>query len=342
MKILFVHPACRLSIWDVARGYRAALGKIIGDANIKDYFLDRRLTYHIKAAEAVAPPAVSKDQALMSRFASETVLNEALYFGADLVLIASGLNLHAIALWELEKVGIPAAVILTECPYDDAPQREWCSTYPAMQIFTHEKISSEREGWDYLPSAHDPNVHHPVDGIDKTIDVLMVGTGWRERQLFLEEVDWTGIRLKILGPKAAWPAMTEESNIWPFFEDVAVDNRKIAPLYAASKICLNFHRRHQTAWSPNPRAYEIAACGAFQLCDPRPGVKELFGETVPIFGSPQELGQQVRHYLANDDERNRLAALSRERVKNETFDERAKVMLESVQSRFNLPWLQEA
>ena len=319
---------------------------MLGEESIRDYYLDKHLSYHLKALEVVdseSGTSIAKDQAFVSRMATENVLNEAVYFGADLVFVVSGLNFHPIALTSLEKVGIPAAVYLTENPYDDVPQREWCSNYPSMAVFTHERISSEREGWTYLPHAYDPAVHRPVEPDPKfNCDVLLVGTGWRERQYFLEAVNWTGIHLYVAGPKEAWPALTERSPIWTSFHAEPVDNATIAPRYAAAKICLNFHRRHPDAWSPNPRAYEIAACGAFQLSDPRPGVTDLFGETVPIFDSPEALERLVRQYLEEGPVRRCLANKSRDLVKNETFDERAKQLVAVLVDRFNLPWLQEA
>lgn len=348
MKILMVHPACRLAIWDVARGYRSALGRLLGDASIQDYYLDRRLSYHIRALEAneaanACPKGASKDQYLVSKLASETIIHEALCAEADLVFIVSGLNLHPICLKLLERVGIPAAILLTENPYDDDPQREFVSNYPSMAVFTHERFSAEKEGWLYLPHAYDPAIHRPVEADPAhACDVMITATGWRERQAFLESVDWSGINLRVVGPKDAWPAMTEASPIWKSYHDEAVDNAKIAPRYAAAKICLNFHRQHPDAWSPNPRAYEIAGCGAFQLSDPRQGVTALFGESVPVFDSPESLGNMVRQYLNDEPLRTRLAAESHRRVQQETFDERAKVLIEILADRFKLPWLQEA
>ena len=329
MKILFIHPACRFAIWDVARGYRAALGRLLGEESLKDYYLDKRLAYHMNALRLNGAEVAANDKWIVSKFASETAVCEALYFDADMVFIVSGLNLHAGLLSMLDKTKMPTAVLLTENPYDDEPQKQWIANYPAMKVFTHERFSAEQWGWNYLPHAYDPAVHRPVEP-DPTeeCDVLLVGTGWRERQYFLECVDWAGIKLRIVGPWDAWPAMTEGSPLAKYFVGEAVDNATIAPRYASVKICLNFHRRHPDAWSPNPRAYEIAACGAFQLSDPRPGVIDLFGPSVPIFDSPERLGELVRHYLRNEDERRRLAAASRDLVANETFDKRAGRLLE--------------
>jgi len=341
VRILFVHPACRFAIWDVARGYRAALGRLLGEESFKDYYLDRHLSYHLRALEVNAPKEVAADQAFVAKLASENILNEAIYHDAQMVFIVSGLNTHPIALKALEKVGIPAAVLLTENPYDDEPQAEWVANYPAMKVFTHERFSAETRGWTYLPHAYDPAVHRPVEPDPaQACDVLLVGTGWRERQYFLESTDWTGIKLRVVGPSSAWPALTERSPIWKHFVNEPVDNATIAPRYAAAKICLNFHRRHPHAYSPNPRAYEIAGCGAFQLSDPRPGVTDLFGGAVPIFNSPEELGSLVRYYLKNDEERRTFAAASMKRVQLETFDTRAVELLAHL--RRQVPSLQEA
>lgn len=338
MRVLFVHPAARMSIWDVARGYRRALGQLLGDASIKDYYLDRHLAYHARAV----PRAVAEDHALMARLASENVLNEALYFRADLVVVMSGLNLHPIPIAMLGRAGIPVAVYLTESPYDDEVQAAWLEETrktgddPQILVCTNERSSAAR-GWSFLPLAYDPLVHYPIaPDPAEACDVLFVGTGWQERQRFLEAVDWSGLTLKICGPKGAWPELTEQSPLWSSFVDGVVDNETIAPRYAAAKVCLNFHRQSPTALSANPRVYEIAACGAFQLCDRRPDVVAQFGESVPTFDSAAQLGDLARYYVAHEHERRRLAAAAHRRVAPDTFDARARTFLQLVADRFGL------
>lgn len=324
MKILFVWPSAETSVWDVARGHRSALARIIGENNIKDYYLNKHLAYHAKAI-----PEQFHNPVVLSRMASDNVICEAVYFKADWVLIISGLNFHPQALWGLKQVGIKAATLITESPYDDELQAEWASAYPEMKVFTTEKISA-RNGWQYLPHAYDPMFHYPGQfNPELECDVFMVGSGWSNRRTLLEAVDWTGINLKLYG---IW-TLREDSPLKPYYTEgmSLINNENISEFYASSKICLNIHRAHPHAESMNSRTYEIAGCGAFQICDDRKEVKDFFGDAVPIVSTAKQLEHEIRKTLANDVERKRKAALARERVINCTFDTRATHLLNMLQ-----------
>lgn len=319
MRILFVWPVCTFSIWDVARGYRAAFARIVGEENVRDYHLNRRTEYHRRALAPDLGPI--PDVTILAKQASESVLAEAMYFNADVVFIVSGLNFHPIGTWLLNKAGIHAAAILTESPYDDTNQADWVSVYPTMSVFTNEVTSAQKYGWNYLPHSYDPEVHYRREPeMQDECDVLMIGTGWDERQKLLEAVDWSGIDIRIYG---VWPNLTDKSPIYNMVWPVCIDNLKVPALYSAAKICLNFHRFADGAQSLNPRAFEIAACGTFQLSDYRMELREVFDFSVPTFSGPEELGELVRYYLAHDVDRRHLAAKSKEAVSDCTFDSRA-------------------
>lgn len=320
MKLLFVWPPCTFSVYDVARGYRAALTKLLGNENIQDYFLDKHLAYHLKAV-----PEHVQNQILLSKMASENILNEAIYFGADRVLIISGLNVHPIVLLSLKHVGIPVTTVLTECPYNDDDQAEWAAPYPEMNLVTTEKISQER-GWKYIPHAYDPEYHKPVEVCkDYISDVFFVGTGWANRQILFEQVDWTGINLKLYG---IWD-LPDTSPLKPFYTGMSlIDNTELCKYYSSTKVVLNLHRKHPTAYSMNPRAYEVAACGAFQICDKRQEVIDTFGDSVPTVETAKELEFEIRKALASDRDRQLKASMARECIQGHTFDKRAQSLME--------------
>src|SRR5258706_16206021 len=106
MRILFVHPITKMSIGDVARGYRSALERQGHD--IEDYWMGSRYQYHQKAV----PEKFLGDTEIVSRQASETIPIEAMYYNADLVLVISGLNINPIALWLVVQVMKRDAVVL--------------------------------------------------------------------------------------------------------------------------------------------------------------------------------------------------------------------------------------
>lgn len=314
MKILFVWSAAEWSIYDVARGYRNTLAA--QGHEIRDFRLFNRIKYH-----GAALGERSRDLDLLSCAATEGIATEALYFNPDLVVITSGLSFHPNGLWLLCKLGVPTVTIFTESPYDDDEQFNYTRAYPDAWYFTSERTSARKYGWHYLAHAYDPAVHYPrAKDIEPACDVLVLGTGWGDRQKFLEQVDWTGIDLRILGP---WPDMTDDSPLARYHTDGCIDNDLVPDFYASAKIVINHHRADQIAESMNPRTLELAACETFQLSNHRQEVEEVFRGTVPIYNSPSELGDMVRRYLADDSLRADLASRSRALCRLLTFDKRA-------------------
>lgn len=325
MRILFVHPSAQVSIFDVARGYRSALER--AGHEVFDYSMRHRIEYHHTAL-----PEHVRNAAPMYKMASETILNEALYCNADLVLVISGLNVHPVFLWLLNKVNIPAAVVLTESPYDDEQQKMWTDltsegVTAQLTVFTNDAYSARQQGWEFLPPSFDPAVHKPMPSNPEfECDVLMVGTGWEERQAFLEAVDWSGIDLRIYG---VWPGLQNNPNspLHRFHRPMVIDNAHVAEMYSSARICLNIHRTSDVAETPNPRIYEVAACKAFQLSDPRKGLARTFYNSIPTFNTPLGLQNSVRHYLERESLRLDLADTAHKLVQDHTFDNRVAALV---------------
>lgn len=324
MRILFVWSSAEFSTWDVARGYRAALERQ-GKHEIRDYKLYARMKYHVDALG----PERSQNVNLVCRVASENIVVEAMKHRAELVFIISGMGLHPDAIWLLKQASIPTIVLFTESPYNDEQQQEFAAVYPEMKCFTNERISAQKYGWRYVPHSFDPEIHKPLKK-KVQYDVLMIGTFWRERIALLEKINWKGINLKLMGTWVA-PPLPENSPLFQHYEEVCVHNKDVPPYYAAASICLNPHRAHPTAESLNPRAYELAACGAFQLTEGRKELYDVFGEPgnckVQTFTSPEHLEHQIHYWLDHTTERRALARAARKRVQSCTFDKRLETIL---------------
>jgi len=59
----------------------------------------------------------------------------------------------------------------------------------------------------------------------------------------------------------------------------------------------------------------------------------MFGDSVPTFTSPEELGRLIRHFLANPEERKARADRSLTAVQGNTFDHRAATLIDTVVNR---------
>lgn len=299
MRILVGYPPSDFSVGDMVRGYLRAFRA---------------------AGHEVTEYVPVKTDMPRKRIVAEQLFLQALYCHADLVVLVCGIAFDPLVLQLLKRVGIPAVALHTESPYEDDVQVPWAAHCPTMVNCTHEKVSADRHGWFYLPHAFDPAFHAPVaPDPDEACDVLLIATGWQSRIDLLEQIDWTGIRLCLRG---TWTRMRPESPLRPFYRQGSVLNVETPRLYASAAICLNLHRGDPDAVSLNPRAYELAACGAFQISDDRAESRRVFGPRVPIFRTPQELSTLIRYYLDRPDERRAMADVARQEVRGETFDAR--------------------
>lgn len=266
-------------------------------------------------------------------------LEMALRLEVDWTLIISGQFFHPDVVGLMRRAGLRTAVILTESPYEDAKQARMANLVD--MCWTTERTSVERlqlanPHVAYLRHAYDPNRHAlfepPLDDVP-THDVVFVGTGFRERIEMLETVNWKGIDLGLYGN---WAMLGSRSKLRAFVHAGAIPNERAVALYRRARIGLNLHRlsigygrkapRVAAAESMNPRAYELAACGVFQISDYRAEIPEVFGDAVPTF-APGELENILRAYLNDSPARRYAARQARQRILPHTFAARAAQVL---------------
>lgn len=190
----------------------------------------------------------------------------------------------------------------------------------------------------YIQTGCDPDIHKPVpltdsERADFGCDLSFAGAGYFNRlQMFKGLTDYD---FKIWG--VGWAA----KELAPLLRnpEERFTPELFAKIVAASKINLNLHSStvhdgvdlHCDAI--NPRVFEIAACGGFQLCDPCIGLDALFdfSSELPVYRNLAELRSQIDHFLANPREREQYARNARERaLRDHTYKQRASQMLDFV------------
>jgi spore maturation protein CgeB len=193
----------------------------------------------------------------------------------------------------------------------------------------------------YLPTAADPNVHMPLKLSEEErqrwgSEVSFVGAGYHNRQQTFAAL--ANLPFKIWGTE--WPECR------PFDRLVQEKGRRLAPeeyvkIFNASKVNLNLHSStERDGVEPggdfiNPRTFELAACGVFQLVDTRTLLPELLtpGRDLVTFENTEELKTKIDYYLQHDEERERIARQSRETVlQRHTYQHRLKEMLSVIYS----------
>jgi spore maturation protein CgeB len=343
MRILLVYPGTRHSTYDIALGYHEALeelGHEIRPYNFHDY-----LDYHggaIKFWKEENPefnPTDDQIGEMWMRWSSEPLIIHIIESAPDLILIVGGLALHANAYRLMGRFNIPKAVILTESPYIDEKQSRILIDGGVHLAFTNEKASvaplramTDRPV-EYLPHSIAPSRHYPGTENGFKTNVFFHGTWWPERgRLFCDVHKMLGgRRTRIVG--VGWEdGIGHAQHVTP--------NDELANWYRGTDIALNHHRTITTigdeekhiptgiAQSIGPRAYEIAACGAFQLCDDtRPELGEVFGDSVATYADAEDLLQKIEYYLAHPGEREEMALASRARVAFCRFADRTEQIL---------------
>jgi spore maturation protein CgeB len=331
MKVLICHSGHYWSTLDVARGLIAGLKA--NDIKVAEYPLHDALGLAHRLIGYAEDAGENLPDQLAFDMAAGGLAGAALYVEADVVIAITGRNVPWRVIEAIRKGGIQTALLCTESPYTTTQfERHDAAVYD--YVFTNERTAvplfdrNPRSRVQYLPHAYNPDVHTP-EGEAIPSDVLFIGTGFQERQdLF------AGLPITLLGP--LWEG--DESRA------ASIENTEAAARYRGAAICLNHHRTtadwragtHITepAESLGPRAYEIAACGSFQLCDDsRPELREVFGENVPTYHDAGDLARQIAYYQKRPDERARRAAAAREAVAPHTWAARAAQMLSVVAER---------
>ncbi len=188
----------------------------------------------------------------------------------------------------------------------------------------------------YLPMAADPCLHHSLiptaaERGEFGADVSFVGAGYANRRALLPRWlsrDWT---FKLWG------------NEWEGAEDLTpvlqrggarIDSETCVKVFNATAVNLNLHSCDADGLDPhadfvNPRTFELAACGAFQLVDDRSLLPELFAPDEMIrFTRADDVPSLIAAWLHDPAGRQAVAEAARQRVLREhTYEHRMKDLL---------------
>ncbi len=190
----------------------------------------------------------------------------------------------------------------------------------------------------FVQTACDPTVHRPValDEAERTrfgCDISFAGAAYVNRlSLFGGLTDYD---FKLWG--VGWSGRELSRLVQD--RDQRFDNEKFMRIIAGTKVNLNLHSSTASDGvdagcdALNPRVFEIAAAGGFQVCDPCRGLERHFDpETeVPTYNNLAELRACIDRFLADPDARAAHAQRAHERALAEhTYTHRAQQMLDAL------------
>lgn len=331
MKLLYMGPGASWSTADVSDGLRDGL--TYHGVEIIDYALDTRIArshswlyYNWRQSKKRNPdiPKLSHHDVFLQagRDAFWIAWWLRTFHGLDGVFIVSGMFLHPDVVHVMKASGLPVFILFTESPYDVEQELELAKVVDGCwtnERYSLELFQSVNKNSGYLPHAWHAERHRPGPLPDDTEypahDVVFVGSGFQERIDFFNAIDWTGIDLGLYG---SWDAIGSRHPLRRYVRGKNISNLAAAALYRRAKIGLNLYRTSKGlarnapkithAESLNPRAYELAACGAFHLSAYRDEVKEIFGDWVPTFTTAAEAEALIHQWLADPNGRAARAA----------------------------------
>ncbi|WP_432736319.1 CgeB family protein [Maridesulfovibrio sp. FT414] len=257
---------------------------------------------------------------------SQAVLAKVETFEPDMVLAMAQAPLTHQALKRMRKDNVKTAMWFVE---DFRLFTYWQSFAPFYDVFAviqKEPFISElnKIGVNnvlYLPLAAQPDFHRPIelntgDARKYGGDVSFMGAGYPNRRMAFRKLIHHGLKI--------WGSEWDGDHVLEPYVQLngrRVSSEECVKIFNGSKINLNLHSSiHADQLVSggdfiNPRTFELAACGAFQLVDRRTLMEDAFTEgELAHFDSLEDLDHKIRYFLANPEERQAYASRGRERV----------------------------
>lgn len=166
---------------------------------------------------------------------------------------------------------------------------------------------------------------------DYACDIATAGNMYPYRAAFF--VNLVGHDVKIWGNPA--PAWMDVSSIRHMIQDRFVAYEEKVRVFRSARIVLNSLHPAEI-WGVNARAFEVAAAGAFQLIDWRPGLEQLFRDGIELvsFTGVSDLKKKVAFYLEHPELREGIAERGRLRaIAEHTYEKRLALLIDTVEGR---------
>ncbi|NJB66781.1 spore maturation protein CgeB [Desulfobaculum xiamenense] len=277
---------------------------------------------------------------------SQAIMAKVEAFCPDLVLCLAQAPMSIQTLKRLRRDGVATAMWFVE---DYRLFTYWMAFAPHYDFFAiiqEDPFFDELEAVGqsnalYLPLAADPEFHCPMDlsSVDRRMwgsDLSFMGAGYPNRRVAFRRL--VNRDFKIWGTE--WdgdPALEALVQM----NGRRLSSEECVKIFNATRINLNLHSSVDSTSLVsngdfvNPRTFELAACGAFQLVDERALMADLFwSDELATFRSIPEMEEMIDHFLAHPEEREEYARRGRERVlADHTYDRRMQTLLDFVAAR---------
>jgi len=178
-----------------------------------------------------------------------------------------------------------------------------------------------------LPLSSTPKVFKPLESVDEKYlcDVAFVGLYRKERAEMIESIK--DYNFKVYG--FGWEEAEKE---FPWLSGKVMGSAQLEEMneiFNGAKISIgslgvSFVENLPTL---TQRVFDIALGGGFQLSQWNPLTEKVFGGSVPLFKSTEDLAEKLDYYMKHTEERERLAKESYEIALKSTWEDRAREVL---------------
>ncbi|WP_438448217.1 CgeB family protein [Gorillibacterium sp. sgz5001074] len=270
----------------------------------------------------------------------------------DLVIAMEGMEFQPDQVAAIRARGIRTAVWFTDDPYYTDVTDKLAPHYD--DVFTLELNCVP-----FYQSLGCPRVHYLPLGVHHTVfrpqhihtgyrkDVSFIGSGYWNRIAFFDQVgpSLAGRNLMLSGlwwdRLGTYRMLADHIRLGVWYPPDETSRH-----YHGSRIVINMHRSHDddsynmnsrkiSAVSVNPRTFEIAGSGAFQLTDERLDLPQWYvpGVEIVTFNSPGDFLAKVEYYLTHEEERREIALRGlRRTLTDHTYFRRVHTMLAAIYS----------
>ncbi len=275
---------------------------------------------------------------------SQAILAQVESFKPDMVLALAQAPMSRQTLMRLKKLAIPTAMWFVEDFKIFTYWRAFAPLYDVFAVIQKEPFLTELSNIEqhnalYLPMAaladfHTKQVLTQQEMKTYGADIAFLGAGYPNRRLAFRQFSLKDFKI--------WGTEWDGESV--LAKHVQKNGARISPeeavkIYSATKINLNLHSSVQAKELVpqgdfvNPRTFELAAMGAFQLVDKRELMPELFPHnTLATFAHAEEMYAMSEYYLQHEAEREQMAKAAQEHVlKHHTYEKRMQSLLEHME-----------
>lgn len=174
---------------------------------------------------------------------------------------------------------------------------------PAKAVY--EELQRRGYHTSFVPQFTNPNKFMFAPQADLKADLLFVGSLWYERVSVTYALK-NGYDIDVYGLN--WHGNIPEK----YIKGDYINNNDLHKYYSSAKIVLSDHAEDLAAMGlVINRLYDASAAGAFVISEHSPYIEEIFGDSIPMYKTPEEFKELVDYYLAHPEKRREKADKAR-------------------------------